>query len=256
MLSPVSATSFRDSRPSRRERLVSAAISLALCLLLLVMLINMGAFGPMLEKRRPDLVAVDVRPQAAAKSPQHRRVTRSAGSPAVSPVPVPVPLPVPITPPVPPFKLIPLTRDEMAAADIGRMPKRGAGAAGQGPADGSGDNGTGGDGPGGAHLYNAEWHREPTRAELDGYMHGVVTRPGDWAEIACRTIDHFHVEDCRELRESPPGSGFARALRQAGWQFLIRPPRINGKVMVGTWVRIHYQITGPRSGESASADQP
>ena len=256
MRSPVPATSFRDSRASPRDRLVSASISLVLCMMLVLMLINMGAIGTLLAKRKPELVAVDIRPAAAAKSPQHRQVTHSAGSPAVSPVPVPVPQPVPSTPPVPPFKLIPLTRDEMAAADIGRMPKRGAGAHGQGPAEGGGDNGTGGDGPGGAHLYNAEWVREPSDAEISGYMGSRRVYRGDWAEIACRTIDHFHVEDCQELSESPPGSGLARAWRQAAWQFLIRPPRINGKAMIGAWVRIRIVFNRAPSRDNTAEEQP
>ena len=256
MHSPVPATSFRDSQLSHRERLVSAAISLVLCVLLGVMLVNMGAFGPPGNKRGPNLVAVDIRPQSAEKAPQRAPTARSAESPAVAPVPVTVPVPVPTSTPPPPFKLIPLTRDELASADIGRMPKRGPAAGSQGPADESGASGATGGGPGGAQLYNAEWYREPTHAELAGYMTGKVARRGDWAIIACRTIDHFHVEDCREMGESPPGSGLARALRQAAWQFLVRPPRVGGKAMVGSWVRIRFDFSRTPEREGADEAQP
>jgi hypothetical protein len=35
----------------------------------------------------------------------------------------------------------------------------------------------------------------------------------------------------------------ARVLREASWQFQVRPPRLNGKTLLGTRVHITYTFT-------------
>lgn len=94
-------------------------------------------------------------------------------------------------------------------------------------------------------MYAAEWAREPTHAELDGYL------PHNSAEgfglIECKTIADDRVEDCIELDQTP-GSRLASAVRQAAWQFRVRPPRRGGRALVGSWVRIridYYNESGP-----------
>src|SRR3546814_9935806 len=94
-----------------------------------------------------------------------------------------------------------------------------------------------GEGPGGERLYEADWYRKPTNAELSFYMLANAPSTG-WGLIACQTVEHYRVDNCRTLGESPLGSGLARAVRQAAWQFLVRPPRIGGRPVIGAWVRI------------------
>ena len=133
----------------------------------------------------------------------------------------------------------------------------------KGSAKGSDSNGKGtgsanaegpGDGPGGVKLYNAEWHRKPTDAELSTYMPKNGTLAG-WGMIACQTVERYRVENCQVLGESPRGSGFGRAVQNAAWQFLVKPPRINNKPQIGEWVRIRidYSVTVVRDRGSSPA---
>lgn len=133
-----------------------------------------------------------------------------------------------------------LSREEFAAADIAQLPSQATDGADAGTGGGAADGP--GEGPGGERLYNAEWYREPTHAELAGYLPAGNTE-AKWGMIACRTIEKYHVDDCHELGEAPAGSGLARALRQAAWQFLVRPPRIGGRPVIGAWVRIRFDFT-------------
>nr|WP_245405597.1 hypothetical protein [Sphingobium sp. Sx8-8] len=167
------------------------------------------------------------------------------------------PVPKPAKPVVKPAEQLPsplpflvLDSQQMASADISKMEKKGAseGAAGQGnSAAVSGP----GEGPGGVQLFEAEWYRRPTHAELAGYLPSNAPSSG-WGLVACQTVDHYHVENCQALGESPMGSGFAKAVRLAAWQFLVLPPRVNGKTMVGSWVRIRIDYTRAPAGSNES----
>ena len=81
-------------------------------------------------------------------------------------------------------------------------------------------------------------------AELETYLPQRWAREGSGL-IACRTVARYHVADCKILGESPKGSGYGYAVLQASFQFLVRPPRVGGKEMVGAWVsiRIDYSVT-------------
>lgn len=170
------------------------------------------------------------------------------------PVEQPQVKPTPVEPPKVVLPFLELSRAQMASADIGKMPRKaadaGAGAAGQG--DGKAAAGPG-EGPGGVQLYEAEWYRRPTHAELAGYMPPGTPADG-WGLVACRTIENYQVDNCQALGESPLGSGFARAVRQAAWQFRVLPPRVNGKPMIGSWVRIRIDYRQKLARQDGPAD--
>ena len=177
------------------------------------------------------------------KAARHAQAQKRQATQPQSPRPVlpPPPVRVPSKAWSPPEGMIFMDSKEFASADLSKIKGTGNSNAHGETADSGSDYGPG-QGPNGVRLYRAEWYREPSDAELDPYLPGSGAPLGSWAEIACKTIDHYHVEDCQELGESPPGSGLARALRRASWQFLVRPPRKGGKVLVGEWVSIRFNF--------------
>lgn len=236
---PGSAYSARGSRASRAGAALLAVIVAALIVLLLILSgLLPRVFVPVATR---GLSTFDVRGGGAAPAPARAQRPAQAAKKVTPPPPRAAP-PVPkVAMPVQPATgLIPMSDDDFAASDIGRIrgtaPSAGAGqAAGADSAVVYGP----GDGPGGRQLYAAEWVREPTRAELAFYMPAGVQE--GWGMIACRTVPRNRVEDCRVLGESP-GSGIGRGLREAAWQFLVLPPRIDGKPMIGAWVRIRFDL--------------
>ncbi|MDX3908926.1 MAG: hypothetical protein QHC67_03815 [Sphingobium sp.] len=227
-----------------RRRMVPLALTVLIHLLILLLLLQLAP-PPFIKKVQDSLpVTFDITPgpPAPTRNPKTaekaRRAPEGASAPAVS---QPVMKPSE-TPPTPDFPFITLTKDELAAADIGKLPTRksdqsGSGAGNVGAGQDRGAVSGPGEGPGGEQLYDADWYRRPTNAELATYMPANAPSTG-YGLVACKTVENYHVENCQSLGESPLGSGFARAVRQAAWQFLVKPPRIGGRSMVGTWVRI------------------
>ena len=223
-------------RPNGRQRLLVIGLTLLAELLFLLMLLGLGP-SSWAEKDRSTPTEVTFLPDEVA-------VVRAEPAPEAASKTVPKPKPVTHVPYIPPSPLtkspyLKLTSEEFAAADISKLGSAG----GKGSATHGASSASVGVGPGGATLYKAEWFRHPSDAELNGYMTKNV-EPGSWAEVACKTIADNRVENCQALDESPPGSGLARAIRLAGWQFRIRPPRVDGKPLVGTWVLVHIDFKG------------
>jgi protein TonB len=261
-ISPYSSYQYHASL---RSRVVAFVLAAGIVALLLFMLMRLGIFAPLVKTQQQVLATIQLQPgthSEATKTPTPTRGKQAAkGASGARPTHVAPPVPKPKAPPPVPWNVMPLSSQEMAQADISTMPSHKAAAAeGQGDAGaGTGAGGAAaegsGEGPGGAQLYNAEWYRKPTDAEMDTYMPRNGVQPGAWGIIACKTIPDYRVEDCRELGESP-GSGMSRAMRQAAWQFRILPPRIGGKALIGAWVRIRYDIVarGSEGGDSGGGN--
>ncbi|MDP8913553.1 MAG: hypothetical protein M3N39_08260 [Pseudomonadota bacterium] len=150
----------------------------------------------------------------------------------VAPTPAPMPPTMVPTPQVPP-----------PSADIPRSPIQPAPSARPvyGPPDKGGssafrDTERVGTAPNGEPLYAAAWYREPKDEMLRPYL-STASGPG-WGLIACRTAPEYRVEDCVGLDEYPHGSQINRAVIAAAWEFKVRPPRLGGRLLVGSWVRI------------------
>lgn len=227
--------------PPLGRRASGLALALGVNVLLLLVLLGIGAFRPAPQKSSSALV-VDLLPRSddrAAAKPAVAKPREVVRAEPLRPPPPPRHMP-PIKSPIPaprPLDMIELSPADYAAADIGKLPKAAAGASG----GGAGDSQEVGRGPHGEVLYAAEWARHPTNAELGGYL--PANAPDGFGLIACRTTPGNRVDDCVELDQSPRGSHLASAVRQAAWQFRVRPPRRNGVPMVGEWVSIRIDYT-------------
>lgn len=227
-------------RPSGNQRGLAIGLTILAELIFVMILLGLGP-SSWTDRKASQPTTVDLIPEDKPPPPPTvASAGRQAQAPADNPVPQP---PAPRVPPVPNAKapFLELTREEFAAADISKLGTAGGKMASSGSGQSDASVGTG---PGGVTLYAAEWYpRPPTDAELGGYLPKRSIPEGAWAEVACKTIPGNRVENCQALGESPPGSGLASAIRQAGWQFRIRPPRIDGKPQVGTWVKVHIAFT-------------
>ena len=249
--------SSSKTRVSTRRRSAAFVLTVIAHILIILLLLRLAPSAVVKPEERRDPVTFQMAPDQSTPTPAKRTPSptkqkrASGGSPpraaprAESAQAPPAP---PKSPPPLPIKMLG-GMEMFDAADISKMPAHpedqlagGDGGSGTGKGQDSGSAYGPGEGPGGQRLYNAEWYREPTHAELAEFLPNGAP-PGGWALIACKTIANYQVENCRSLGESPVGSGLSRAMRQSAWQFRIRPPRINGKPMIGAWVKIRIDFT-------------
>ena len=228
---------YRLSSPYERQPLQRRASGLALAfavnLALLFALLTLGQFAPE-DKSASHALIVDLLPESHSVSNQSKdepRQTLDQPKPRQALKPPPIVLPAkPTIRKAPAW--IEMSSAEMASSDLRNSAD---------PSGSSrGDSQIVGKGPHGETLYAAEWARHPTDAELGGYM--PHNAPDGYGLIACKTAPEERVEDCVELGQTP-GSHLASAVRQAAWQFRVRPPRKNGVPLIGEWVeiRIDYE---------------
>jgi len=256
-ITPDLDSGFGTAAPGRygapkESRYVAALLSAGVCGLLLLVLISMSAIPDLGKTTGSILTALQLAPPPVEKQKQPKpKKSAQAPKPAQQTAPaatMKLPPHIDVNNPRKdpwPDGFIHTNHLDMANGDIAKI--HSGVAPGNAQASGGGGHSMG-DGPDDQGFYKAEWYRKPPRRALDSYM-----RPGQdagrWAEISCRMIENYHVEDCRELAESPRGSGMSRVLREAAWQFLVRPPRSNGKVLIGERVRVHYDFYREKAEE-------
>ncbi len=247
------------SREDLRRRGLGLAIALLLeaIIILAILSLSVRAGGPAAGKRGLSSFALEAEAEASPDKSETKTPLAQKVQSVVTP-----PIPPPLLPPVNPVKVPPpssdfikVSKSEFDAMDLSKLPASGERGAGSGKGSGQGGKGMMGPGlgPGGAQLYPVAWLREPYDSELSPYLATVKRIPlGASADIACQMAAYNRVENCQILGENPRGTGLAKALRLAAWQFLVKPPRVNNKPQLGVWVRIHFDF-GVRAVEGGAA---
>lgn len=238
-------------RGTKRRRAAAFTFALIAHLLLLLLLFTLAPPQTRPPERQPStfrllpLSGGHEHPQQTKRGEHHAAAGHAHRRPAAAPT-----HPLTAEPaPVPPLHMVQISHEAFAAGDIAALPSHpedrqtAEGGAGEQGEHGAGDSaGSPGAGPGGATLYDADWQTRPTQAELSYYL-PPHPPPAGWGLIACRTVARFHVDDCQPLGESPEGSRLAQAVLRAAWQFRVLPPRIDGRPLIGAWVRIRIDFT-------------
>jgi protein TonB len=235
-----------QERSTLRRRAASLALAVTIEVALLLALLTIDLREPQKPKFKGGTIAtfdvVNVNESKPAPASRSRPVAaiREIKHPKLPPLkPTITERPLPI---------MEVSKEFLEASDIAKLGSNAPGAGQLAEGSAPGDSQMVGNAPNGEPLYAAEWYREPTNQELSTYLPKTMPDGGGWGMVACRTAARFRVEDCVELGQGPAGSHLAGAVRQAAWQFLVRPPRIGGKSMVGEWVRIRIDYHPDKRG--------
>ena len=234
-----------------RRRIVGVLLALAVEILVVVLLLTLQPkdFGGARTNEGPKTFALAPPAEEHKATKAQKRVQKQATKTPPKTPPPATPVPPPPVPLGPIPGLLQLTREEYRAADIGKIKSKPVELADKGTPDDSADSGGSpgdsavvGRAPNGEPLYDVEWYREPTQAQLGFYLpHNTL--PGSAGLIACKTAPRYKVVDCVVLGDTPSGTAIARGVKEAAWQFQVLPPRKGGKQIIGAWVRIRIDIT-------------
>jgi len=233
-----------DRAPPLSRRAIGGLLAIAIEALIIVLLIlsSRRAFVFAPQQGALKTFTVGSKPEPVAATEAEKKQKRTVTKPKTAPPPPATKPPVPPTPLGPIPGLITLSREDYARSDIGKIKSTADEVANKGDeAKGDADDSVAiGSAPNGQPLYPAQWYREPTDAELAFYIPKGL-RSGA-ALIACKTAPRYRVEDCVVLGDAPPGTGLARGIREAAWQFRVRPPRKGGQDLIGAWVQIRFDL--------------
>jgi len=232
-------------RPPLRRRASGLALALCVNLILLFLMLGLGVRLPIARRGEHGALVIDLSPPSP-RGEQEQAKTTPVREHRARPVPKPPPIVLPAKPTITvekPWPVIELSHEEFAASDVRNLPKASTASAA------SDDSEVVGRGPNGETLYGAEWAREPTDQELGFYL--PKNAPDGYGLIACKTYPQNRVDDCVALGSHPASAHLDRAVLNAAWQFKVRPPRKNGKPMIGEWVRIRIDYI---SSSSAGRD--
>jgi protein TonB len=221
------------------RRATALVIALAIQVLLLLALLSLGLVAPTPE---PKLTTVDLSAQDYSEpAPDEPTPEKSPPKPTAQQTPQPVETTVPV-PVQPPAAVIPLPTAPRVPppAPAPPPPPVPADQPAYGPPNtgrpASTDSERVGTAPDGSPLYRAQWYREPGQ-EFFGYFSTASSGTG---LMACRTIANWLVTDCVALGDTP-GSRINNSMLAGAGTLMVRPPRLGGRSLVGSWVRI--QIT-------------
>ena len=215
-------------------------VALALEALLLLALLTLGRSvepPPKAQLTEVNLEARDMaEPEAEEPAPEESPPSpreSSAPQPVETAAPVVAPAPVPVSRiPLPTAPLVPTPAEPRPAPPRAVIRDQASGPPNTG-APRSSDSERVGTAPDGSPLYASQWYREPG-AEFFGFF--STASPGRGL-MACRTIANFYVTDCVPLGETQ-GSRLNRSMLAGSGVLRVRPPRLGGRSLVGSWVRI------------------